>query len=118
MSVQDVLVLAEIQRNALTDVTLELLAAARGLAAATGGEVVALVLGQDGARSRRRSRAADRIVIVDASAVGRLFARALPGRRAGRDHAAEKPRAVLIAGTSIGWDLAPMLSARLDGAAW
>ena len=28
--------------------------------------------------------------------------------------AAEKPRAVLIGGTSIGWDLAPMLSARLN----
>ena len=44
MSTQDVLVVAEIQRETLGDVTLELLAAARGLAAATGGQVVALVL--------------------------------------------------------------------------
>ena len=65
MSAQDVLVLAEIQRDALADVTLELLAAARGLAAATGGQVVAVVLSQDGGRYAPSLAAADRIVLVD-----------------------------------------------------
>ncbi len=49
MSAQDVLVLAEIQRETLADVTFELLAAARGLANAIGGQVTVLVLGRDGA---------------------------------------------------------------------
>ena len=83
MSAQDVLVLADIQRDALADVTLELLAAARGLAAATGGQVVALVLSPDGASyaavvGRGRPDRAD-----GRSAVGRLLARAVPGSLAG-----------------------------------
>ena len=50
MSTQDVLVLAEVQRDALSDIRLELLAAARGVATATGGQVIALVLSREGAR--------------------------------------------------------------------
>ena len=65
MSSQDVLVLAEIQRGTLADVTLELLAAARALTAAAGGEVVALVLSEKGAAYASQLGAADRIVLVD-----------------------------------------------------
>ena len=65
MSTQDVLVVAEIQRETLGEVTLELLAAARSLAAATGGQVVALALSADGARYAAALGAADRIVLVD-----------------------------------------------------
>ena len=54
MSARDVLVLAEIQRDALAEVTLELLAAARGLTAASGGQVVVLVLSPDGAPATPR----------------------------------------------------------------
>ena len=56
MSPQDILVLAETHRGALADITLELLGAARQLAAATGGKVVVLVLGPDGADTRRPSK--------------------------------------------------------------
>ena len=57
MSAQDVLVLAEIQRDTLADITLELLAAARGLTAATGGQVICVVLSQDGSRFAPRTMA-------------------------------------------------------------
>jgi len=112
MSVQDVLVLAEIQRETLADVTLELLAAARGLVAATGGQVLALVLSPDGARYVSSLGAADLIVLVDdpqlAAYCPEPFLTALQ-----EVVAAEKPRAVLIGATSIGWDLGPLLAARL-----
>lgn len=113
MSAQDVLVLAEIQRDALAEVSVELLAGARGLASATGGQVVALVLSQDGARYAPSLAAADRVVLVDDP---RLAAYAPEPYLAALHEvtAAEQPRAVLIGGTSIGWDLAPLLAARLD----
>ena len=113
MSRKDVLVLAEIRGDALADVTLELLAAARGLAAATGGQVVALVLGPNGAAHAPALGAADRIIVVDdpqlAAYSPEPYVAALQ-----EVIAAEQPRAVLIGATSIGWDLAPLLSARLD----
>ncbi len=112
MSAQDVLVLAEIQRETLAEMSLELLAAARGLAAATGGQVLALVLSADGARYAPALNAADRVVLVDdpqlAAYSPEPFLAALQ-----EVVAAEKPRAVLIGATSIGWDLGPLLSARL-----
>jgi len=112
MSAQDVLVVAEIQRDTLSDVTLELLAAARGLASATGGQVVVLVLTADGARHAPALAAADRIVVVDDALLAAYspepFMAALQ-----EIVVAEQPRAVLVGATSIGWDLAPLLAARL-----
>lgn len=112
MSARDVLVLAEIQRETLADVSFELLAAARGLASAAGGQVVALVLSRDGGRYAQSLGAADRIVAVDdpllADYSPEPFLAALQ-----EVVAAEKPRAVLIGATSIGWDLGPLLAARL-----
>jgi electron transfer flavoprotein alpha subunit len=112
MSAQDVLVLAEIQRDALADVTFELLAAARGLATATGGQVLALVLGAGGARHASSLGAADRIIILDDPQLAAYcpgpFVDALQ-----QTIAAETPRAVLIGATSIGWDLGPLVAAKL-----
>lgn len=111
MSDRDVLVLAEVQRDALADVALELLAAARAIAAATGGEVVALVLSGDGARYTAALGAADKILVVNDP---QLAAYAPGPYLAAIEEvvAAETPRAVLIGATSIGWDMAPMLAAR------
>ncbi len=113
MSSKDIMVLAEVQRGALADVTFELLTAARGVAAATGGEVVAVVLSGQGAAYAPQLGAADRILLVDdpqlASYAPAPYAAALADVLA-----AEQPRALLVAATSIGWDLAPMLSARLS----
>lgn len=113
MSASDVLVVAEVQRDTLVDISVEMLAAARGLTAATGGQVVALVLSQDGARFAPSLSAADRIVVVDAP---QLAAYAPEPYLAAVQEviAVEQPRAVLIGGTSIGWDLAPLLAARLQ----
>jgi len=113
MSAQDVLVVAEIQRDALADVTGELLATTRELASATGGEVLALVLSQDGARYAGSLGAADRIILVDDPQLAGYSPE--PHLAALQEViAAEQPRAVLVGATSIGWDLAPLLSARLD----
>ncbi len=113
MSTQNVLVLVEIRGEVLADVSLELLAAGRGLATATGGQVLALVLGQNGAVHAPALGAADRIVVVDdpqlAAYSPEPFVAALQ-----EVIAAEQPRAVLIGATSIGWDLAPLVSARLE----
>jgi len=112
MSDRDVLVLAEVQREALADVTLELLAAARAIAAATGGDVVALVLSRDGAPYTAPLAPAGRILLVNDPQLAAYSPE--PYLAAMEDViAAEKPRAVLIGATSIGWDLAPMLAARL-----
>ena len=90
MSAQDILVLAEIQRDALADVTLELLAAARGLAAATGGKVAGRgAQPRRRAATRRRLAAADRIVLVDdpqlAAYSPEPYVAALAGGGRGRD---------------------------------
>ena len=113
MSASDILVLAEIQRDALADITLELVAAARQLTAATGGQVVVLVLGADGARYVASLAGADRIVLVNDA---RLAAYSPEPYLAALEEvvAACRARAVLIGSTSVGWDLAPLLSARLD----
>lgn len=111
MSTRDVLVLAEVQRDALADISLELLAAARSVAAAGGGEVIALVLSRDGSRFAPALGAADRIVLVDAAELD-SYAPAPYLAALEEVVAAEQPRAVLVGSTSIGWDLAPMLAAR------
>ncbi len=112
MSASDVLVLAEVQRGTLADITFELLAAGRALVAA-GGEVVVAVLSENGAAFAPALGAADRILLVDHPALANYapepFLTALAevvGARA--------PRAVLLGATSIGWDLAPLLAARLE----
>ena len=102
MSTLDVLVVAEIQRETLGDVTFELLAAARELASATGGEVVALLLSAEGNRYAAALGAADRIVLIDdpllAAYAPEPFVTALQ-----EVVTAEQPGAVLIGATSIGW---------------
>jgi len=113
MSAKNILVLAETHGDALADVTLELLAAARTLASATSGQVLALVLGQNGAAHAPGLGAADRIIVVDDPQLGAYS----PGPYLAALQevtAAEQPRALLLGATSIGWDLAPLLSARID----
>jgi electron transfer flavoprotein alpha subunit len=113
MSAQDVLVLAEVQRGTLADITLELLAAARGITAATGGQVVCLVLSEDGAKYTPSLAAADRIVLVNDPQLA-AFAPEPHLAALLQVLTAEQPRAVLVGGTSVGWDLAPLLAGRLQ----
>ncbi len=113
MSASDVLVVAEIHRRAVAGITCELLTAARGLTAATGGQVICVVLSDDGARYVPSLSAADRIIQVDdpqlADFAPEPFVTALA-----QVVAAQQPRAVLVPGSSIGWDLAPLLAGRLQ----
>jgi electron transfer flavoprotein alpha subunit len=112
MSAQDILVFAETSQDKPADIVLELLAAARPLAASTGGQVVAVLLGPESARCAEALSAADRIVVVDDAQLNAYapgpYVAALQGVIASRG-----PRAVLIGSTSIGLDVAPLIGARL-----
>lgn len=113
MSTQDIIVLAETHQDALDDITLELLGGARQLAQATGGEVLVLVLGRDGARHAEALSAADRIVIIDDPQL-EMFSPEPYLAVLSSLIASENPRAVLVGSTSIGLDVGPTLAARLD----
>lgn len=114
MSAQDILVIAEAKQDSVADATLELLGGARALAAATGGRTIAVVLSADGSKYVPALSAADRILLVNDPALANYapepFLAALAAVIS-----AETPRAVLVASTSIGWDLAPSLAAKLGG---
>jgi electron transfer flavoprotein alpha subunit len=112
VSSQDILVVAETSRGQLADVCGELLGAARVLAALTGGKVVAVLPGADGSALVGGLAAADRILLANAP----LLAGFSPEPYVAVLEAiirAEGPRAVLVASTSVGLDLAPMLGAKL-----
>jgi electron transfer flavoprotein alpha subunit len=110
MSAHDVIVLAEVFRGAVADITKEVLGAARGLAGGAGGQVVALVLGDAGAQHVPALSAADRILLVDDPLLAAYSPQ--PYLTVLQEVVArEKPRAVLVGGTSIGWDVAPALAA-------
>ncbi len=112
MSATDILVLAESHADGVTDMTLELLAAARQLAGSTGGKVVAVLLSEDGASRAAALAAADRILAVDDP----LLAAYSPQPYLAVLEAvigSESPRAVLFGSTTIGLDVAPALGARL-----
>lgn len=112
MSASDILVLAETKGEGIAEITFELLGAARQLAAATGGDVVALLLGQGVAGRAGALGAADRIVVIeDPQLAG--FA---PGPFAAVLQSvigSETPRAVLIGSTTVGLDVAPLVGAKM-----
>lgn len=113
MSAQDIVVLVETQGDGLADISLELIAAARAAAASTGGQVVAVVLGADGARFAPQLSAADRILVINdlqlAVYAPEPYTAVLQAIVAG-----EGQRAVLVGSTSIGWDVAPAVAAKLN----
>lgn len=113
MSAQDILVLAETHQDALTDITFELLGGARELAGATGGQVVAVLLGSEGAKHAGALSAADRILIIDdpqlANFAPEPYVAVLESVIG-----TEGSRAVLIGSTTIGLDVAPVLAAKLS----
>lgn len=112
MSSQDVLIVAETSRGQLADVCGELLGAARALAALTGGKVVAVLPGADGSVLAGGLAAADRILLADAPLLGGFSPEPYVAVLENIIRA-EGPRAVLVASTSVGLDLAPMLGAKL-----
>ncbi len=110
----NILVFCEQRRNVLADVTLELLGAARQIAATTGGEVLAVIAGEKVACHSQTliSHGADKVYVVEDDRLAHYITE--PYASAVTDVVAEaKPSIVLIGATSIGRDLAPRLSARL-----
>jgi electron transfer flavoprotein alpha subunit len=89
-----------------------MLAAARVLSEGTGGGVVAVLLGH-GAQGLAGNLAADRVLYMDHPALAEFTSEAYQ-KALTELIGAEKPRAVLFGDTSIGAEVAGVLSARLD----
>jgi electron transfer flavoprotein alpha subunit len=112
---QDVYVLIEHLRGHVADISYVMLAAARVLAGGTGGGVAAVLLGHD-AQGLAAGLAADRVLYVDHAALAEFASDAYQKTLAGLIEE-EAPRAVLLGDTSIGAEVAGLLSARM-GLPW
>ena len=113
MSEADILVLAEASPDAVAGITHELLGAARQLAASTGGEVVALLLGQGVAARADELKAADRVLVIeDPQLAGFSPDPYVAVLQSVIDFV--QPRAVLIGTTTIGLDVGPLVATRLE----
>ena len=108
---QDIYVLIEHLQGQVADISYTMLAAGRELAQGTGGKVVAVLLG-DNAKELASDFAADRVLYLDHAALAEFTSDAYQKALAdliGKD----QPRAVLFGNTSIGADVASVLSMRL-----
>jgi len=108
---KDVLVVAEHAGSALSDATFELIGAARGIADTTGGQVVAVLVGNAALASQLAG--ADLVVTIDAAELSEYTSEAHEQVVAGEIRRRE-PRAVLISMSTQGLDLAAALSAACD----
>lgn len=109
----DIFVIAEHRDGAILDTTHELLAKARSLAGATGGEAVAVLLGSGVAGLAGSLTSAARVIIVDGPGLASFSpssyqAALVPLVRE------RQPALVLIANSGSGMDMAAGLSAALD----
>ena len=109
---QDIYVVIEHLRGQVADISYIMLAAARTLARETGGEVVGVLLGHN-AQGLAVDLAADRVLYLDHPSLAEFTSDAYQKVLTSLivDYA---PRAVLFGSTSIGADIASVLSARLD----
>lgn len=107
----DVLVVVEDNDGTVTDTTLELLGAARELAQAGGGQVVALRLGPGSLAEQLAG--ADRVLHVEHPALAPYNPEAWE-QVVSAVAAQLAPRAVLMATTTVGMDLGPAVGARWD----
>ena len=108
---QDIYVVIEHLRGQVADISYVMLAAASDLAQVTGGEVVAVLLGQD-AQGLAGDLAARRVLYVDHPALADFTSDAYQKVLAGLISDNE-PRAVLFGHTSVGMDVASGLSVQL-----
>ncbi|MGC9326259.1 MAG: electron transfer flavoprotein subunit alpha/FixB family protein [Candidatus Hinthialibacter sp.] len=110
---QNITVLVEHYKGEIAPISFELLGGARELARSTGGEVIALLFGQNLDAVCPALSAADRILAVEDPLLADFspepYLQVLENvlRR-------ESPRALLLGCTTIGLDLASLLAARLD----
>ena len=109
---QDIYVVIEHLREQVADISYVMLAAARESAQSTGGKVVAVLLGHN-AKGLAGNFAADQVLYLDHSALADFNPDAY--QKALTDLIGKnQPRTVLFGSTSIGADLASVLSIRLN----
>jgi len=109
---QDIYVVIEHLQRQVADISYVMLAAARALARTKGGDVVAILLGHD-SQELAAGLAADRVEYMDHPAL-REFTSDAYCQAVAYLISQEKPHAVLLGNTSIGSDVAGLLSARLS----
>ncbi len=109
---QDIYVVIEHLQGQVADISYIMLAAARDLAQSTGGNVAAVLLGNN-AKGMAENFAADQVLYLDHPALADFtpdaYQKALTELIKNN-----QPRAVLFGSTSIGADLASVLSIRLN----
>ncbi len=109
---QDIYVIIEHLQGQVADISYIMLAAARDLAQETSGQVVGVLLGSS-AQDLAKSLSADSILYTDHPALAEFTSDAYQKTVASLIGENE-PRAVLFGNTSIGADIASVLSARLS----
>ena len=112
---KSVLVATELDADgALRPVSLETLTAGRQVADATGGDLVAVVVGNGvgGAATQVAALGANRVLVADDARLAGLTAESMTAALAAAIAAVE-PFAVIVPGTTLGRDAAPRLAARL-----
>ena len=108
---QDIYVVIEHLRGQVADISYTMLAAARALAQSAGGGVVAVLLGHE-AKGLAKDFAADRVLYLDHAALADFTSDAY--QKVLSDLISkDQPRVVLFGNTSIGADVASVLSVRL-----
>lgn len=108
---QNIFVIVEHLQGHVTDISYVMLAAARELAQKTGGEVTAVLLGHN-VQDLANNFAADQVIYGDDPALAEFTSDAYQKVLSDLIRE-EEPRAVLLGSTTIGTDVAGVLSARL-----
>jgi len=108
---QDIFVVAEHLKGELAEVTFELLGKGRELADASGGSLVAVLLGSGAEGLAGELGAADKVLYVEHAALAEFNPEAY-GRALTDVVFSQSPRVVLVANTSMGMDLASAVSVR------
>lgn len=109
---QDIFVLVEHLRGQVADISYLLLAAGQSLAKDTGGRVIAILLGHN-AQELALDLAADQVWYIDYPALAEFTSDAYQQALGDLIHA-HAPRLFLFGDTSIGAEVAGLLSARLE----
>jgi electron transfer flavoprotein alpha subunit len=109
---QDIYTVIEHLQGQVSDISYNMLAAARALASFTGGNVVAVLLGHN-VEGLTSNLAADKVLYIEDPKLAEFTTDAYLKVLA-QLISEKQPRAVLLGNTSIGADLASVLSVRLD----
>jgi electron transfer flavoprotein alpha subunit len=107
----DIFVVVEHNRGQVSEISYSMLAAARSLVEATGGEAVAVLLGQ-GAQGLADDLAADRVLYMDHPILAEFTPDGYQQAVASLIES-QAPRAVFFGDTTVGADVAAVVSARL-----